>query len=808
MGNMVMPERGSGVESVVPDEVRKQEPIGKGAGGIRREYYKAGPVIEALERLPVDEIWGVGQLGEVVLAVTESLNLPRAILGLERGTSYHATDAVAGLLGEMGVAVTRLADGHGREYGLALVENDEQVKVARGLYLDAMARREVLGLERGAMARGFYENWDPLTGKKVRTPVEQDAEQLWALEFAEVGYEATVRGRELRSLEFDPKVQKARDFFTLVGCSPEVMDSLLTEYPNIVESRRLFQYWLELAAGGYSELVIFFGQVVKAKSDLDSAAELLTRQWNDKPGGSELFATLLPPEMNMGVTEVFSVLMDIDIVPSERIVTVKRPMVGVQRAGEGKTREIPVEVTFLELLGDERLVRYGLAEPVYRKDSKGEDVVGDDGKPVVEKVLAARSIFSGHQTPEQRRLWIKGMEDLVADVLRNKGVKDPLAWARQAVPVALAWYEILLLGARAGVRRDINGDPIKEPVVFKVKNGDGVEEERVRVDGRGKVVYRTEESGPATITGWLDDLEEKGGRTKDRLGKEGGSGHSAPPMLAAFAAPSRFLIPMFERMTINVGEDVRMSMMEAVRLKKRTVGECLGEMTETGRAIEALNLFRTVAAFNAITPPLADIRMITTRADADPKHLQEVAKYFTTLTKALRFLYGKSQPWMVTLGQVNAVAQMVRYAERTSPTQGGNPQNSLQKPSQSVGEGTTRVINSNVRLMVLRDQLCVVTNEMTTEAFDLALKLAVKKEEHTPRQETKGISPGRQLSDRVGLLRPEDVLDNAELMRILLLDPGNNPDAPYSLVATYGPDGQAYEVGSDERKEAIRLLVS
>ena len=273
----------------------------------------------------------------------------------------------------------------------------------------------------------------------------------------------------------------------------------------------------------------YYGQVVKATADLDTAGELLTRSWNDKPGNTEMFATLVTPEMDAGVTEIFRTLMAIDIIPSSRVVTTSVSEVGIQNVGDNQFKDCSVVVQRNQFLADpalEKYAKYGLVEPVYKKKADGSWDVDADGRKQVEKYLAARSIFSGDQTPEQRRLWLRGMEKLVTDRLRAKGVKDASAWSKQSLPVALAWYEILLLAPRSGVRRDEKGHPYKEPLM--VKNGNG--ESRVAVDWDGKPMYVTEKAGPSTMSGWLNDTEEKLDRTKDRLTKEGAAGHSAPPM--------------------------------------------------------------------------------------------------------------------------------------------------------------------------------------------------------------------------------------------------------------------------------------
>ena len=780
-------------------ETPKKKPEEVMEGGLKREHFKAAGVVEAIDNLPKDEVWSLVNLGPATLAMTQCLELSRAIYGLDRSADFYAKDAVDGLLAKMDIGIASWQDGHAGEKASILTTAEERKAELKQNLRNGLAKKEWLGFERVALTKGSEvsdddaDNGDGMVVGEFQFKANEDVITDWIQDKVNCDTEIDETKTALRAAEADPKMQEAQDFFTLIGCTPEQAEALLKN-EELVESRELLSFWLRRQSTGFDALVSYYGQVVKATADLDTAGELLTRSWNDKPGNTEMFATLVTPEMDAGVTEIFRTLMAIDIIPSSRVVTTSVSEVGIQNVGDNQFKDCSVVVQRNQFLADpalEKYAKYGLVEPVYKKKADGSWDVDADGNKRVEKYLAARSIFSGDQTPEQRRLWLRGMEKLVTDRLRAKGVKDASAWSKQSLPVALAWYEILLLAPRSGVRRDEKGHPYKEPLM--VKNGNG--ESRVAVDWDGKPMYVTEKAGPSTMSGWLNDTEEKLDRTKDRLTKEGAAGHSAPPMLAAFAAPERYMWARMEAWEAKdsngnkiktVGPDGKektLSLFEAVRQGKQSMGEVLKSMTEGSRAVEALLLFRSVQMFNGLTPPLANIEIVTTLEKYDPKHMEAVAKYFTTLTKASRALNGDDF-WRVTLDQVNAVAQIIRYAEKTIPTEGGNALNTTKIMSLD----GIKVLTGDARFDAIAKQLTVSTQEMTREAYDLAVRLGKK-------------------GDGVALLLPSDVEGEPTLKKLLSRDPKNNPTQPYRGVATHGLVGKTFTEGTTERANAVKSLL-
>ncbi|MBU4397146.1 hypothetical protein KKC08_03200, partial [Patescibacteria group bacterium] len=729
----------------------------EGRGGLSGKYHQIESLVRALEGLPKDVEWGNAGLNELTLAALESIGVAGSINEIGR-LDYYASSSAGGLAGAMLRSIDDWQDGGAVFRKEVLDKHEASLTQIREEHLKALMEKEYLSLERRDIAMGYREE-EGEDGRKEKVYYGDEEVKSWVGDMARTVMTIEEMKTKMRQLGFDPEVKEAEDFFTLIGCTPEKASEVLSN-ERIVNDRREVQYWLGAEIRGFNSLVDYYSAVIKAISDLGSSAELLTKPWNDKPPNTEMFGILKSPEMDLAVTAVFQTLLDMDVVDVEYV-------------------EKWMETTS----GESVLVK----EP--RIKEKG--YLADYGLD--------RSAFNKKHTPEERRLWLDGLRRCVRDKLKKSNVKSSFSWANQAVPIGIAFYEIMLLGSRAGTRRDKNGDAVRVVKEINVKI-DGKDKKRVLLDHRGWPIYEAEEGGPATVTGWLNDLEEKAFRTHDRFLKEGWAGHAAPSPLIVFGTPTRFLQSMFEKEEIEVG-DVKMSMLDAVRMGKATVGQCFAKMTEGDRAIEALNLYRAVGAIEAMpATPLARLDVVFSEKSADDKFLEETVKYFTVLKKALGMVF-PGELWKVNVVLANTVSTIVRYAKRTDPAEGGNKLASTEEWDFSAWFDQT--------FRAVRNKLCFERPEMDYEVFDLGWTLGKTKGAKTRDVLDAGQRRQIRVNDLVGMILFEDAERDGDLMERLSRNPKENPYSVYARVARHGPDGDAYdpERQRDERMEAVNALL-
>lgn len=770
-------------------ELQKKHMLEAGGrgGGIEYEYHKAEPVIEAIKELEPNIEWSDKALDKMTLGMLEAMGVSNAIYGLERLDFYGST-AVTGLVGEMGNCIDKWEDGGAEEKRKVLEKNRLALEQTGEVLLLRSTQKERHSLDRPKV-QGRWESIEveDEEGKKKREWVyvchASEEERIdWAGEMVQLTTTVNELKSQDRTLKMDPEVQKANDFFTLIGCTEGEAEKL-ADNEEMVDNRRTIHYWAEAEARGWNSLVEYYGQMVKALSDVDTSMDLLTKSWNDKPANTELFALLKSPAMNVAVTETFRILLDMDVVDG-KYVTVS----GTSTEGKSVSYE-KFEQSREDKEKKSYLLKYGLVEK--EKNEKGEEE------------LIGRSAFNKDQTPEGRKEWLDRMRKCVRDRLKKKGVEKPGSWAKHSLPVALAFYEILLLGARAEVRHDVKGKPIRNVVTL----GEG-DKKRIFVDSSRRPVYRAEKGGSGTVTGWLSDINEKLKRTRERYLWQGAAGYSAPTPLSVFGAPEEVLVSYFEK---DKYKDSEMSMLEAVRTGRATVGECFGVMGQTKRGLEALNLFRAVQLFNAIAVvPLARLDIVINENAADDKFLADTLKYMSTLKKAGEAIFGKDDEgkWKTNLMMVNAINIMYRYAKRRDIAEGGNTQATQQEGGFSFGTWFDETFEA------LRRKLCYDMAEMDHKVFDLGVKLAKKtyKGAETVKEPGDFFDRGVLLNDRIGMLRFSDVKDengnvvNQRLLERLKLDPRENERSTYLEVALGGPDGEAI-LDSEKRVSYIDKLL-
>jgi len=714
------PEDGVGVESVPLLEEQR----GNGQEGLKRRFYQAGRVIDAVETFPVDKPWEMEHLNELTLTSLISMGVSESLVGFDR-LDYYAQKAVGGVFAEMGVAIDEWQDGRHEKESVVLREHKQRINELKEDWRVALKGKHYWAARKASFMRA-----EKGEGQYLETLLES-----WSEEMANVDIKTKEAENKLREEKMNQGVQEAFDFYTLIGCSSEDAEEARKD-SDLVESRKRVHYWASAGVRGFVSLVDYHQAVVKDIADLGTASNLLTKQWDPKPPNTEMFGLLAASEMDLVVTETFRILLDMDIV------------------------DVDYKEEEMDAVGGNRVV-VRVPKVKEKKYLKDYDLL--------------KSAFSENHTPEQRREWLEKMKRCVKDRLKRAGVKNATLWSSQALPVALAFYEILLLGSRGAVRRDFEGNTVK---VVETDSSD-----KVVLDVRGNPVYESEEHGPGTITGWFNDLEEKGFRTKDRVLGQGVGGFSAPTALAVFGTPDRYLKCTFEKFEIEIGGQ-EITMLEAVRTGKATVGECFAWMKENARAVEALNLFRAVGMIESIpATPIARLDVIHSERSADDKFIAETVKYFKSVNKALSMIF-KDERWKIAAIQANIISVIVRYARRTDPTEGGNPQGVREE--WDFGQWFDTTWNAVGR------HLCTVSPEMDWSVFDLGCSLGKLKSV----KERGGV----RINDRVGMILFSDVERNPRLMSILDKDPLKNPKTAYTRVARYGPDGNAYDPDT-QRKE-------
>jgi len=741
--------------------------------GMSREFSQVGEMLGAIESLPRNEVWREGDYSDIVLGMLKDVDVYAAIFGMERLAYYPASMAVQ-LSEKIGESVTDMRDKRGsREVGVML-QNAELVKTLEGEARTARIRKESLQLKRGSHQRGYYEERDFQTGKvDRRIPISPEETQTWIEALVDAGGEVSKAEMNLRSAMGDEKVQEARDFLTLVGFSPEGVlsmerflsgDQTLTAEEKkvlgeIYSSREMVAYWLSASSRGVNSLVDFFPFVVKEKADLGTSADLLIKEYVPKPPNTEMFGVLRSKDLDMGVSEVFKALLQMDVVE----VTYE-----IEQLKSDKGEMINVRVPKVTPQSDDIRKYWPL-------DDQGGKPFGRDESGCI------RSLFNLPSKPEQRRDWLSRITKLVEDRMRSQGVEKAAAWARVSVPIALAYYEILLLGQRGATRRDVKGETIKVPKKRELED----ESELVVTDFYGRVIYEDEKDGPGTITGWFDDLGEKASRTKSRFLGQGTQGFAAPTALAVFGTSNRYLRVMFEKLTLVEKGPV---MLGEVREGRATVGDCFAVMNENARGMEALNLYRAVSLIEGIpSTPFAILDNVMNERKADNKFIDETVKYFKAVTKALSMVYYR-QPEQIARVQVNLLSLIVRKGKRADVSEGGATTRGSE--GFSFGPWFDKTFN------VLRDALCNDAPIIHPAHFDLAVKLGV----NDP------VKDGDVMyNDRVGMILEEDIARNAELRRLLGLVFADNKVSDYNLVTRYGPNGKA-AIGAGRDKYIDDLL--
>ena len=162
--------------------------------------------------------------------------------------------------------------------------------------------------------------------------------------------------------------------------------------------------------------------------------------------------------------------------------------------------------------------------------------------------------------------------------------------------------------------------------------------EFVEIDKQGKPIYRLDRGGPATITGWLNDLSEKAFNPYQRFYWQGRAGYSAPTPLVVFGTPETAFQPLLAKEKYIPAEmkgndryaDMEaVTMLEAIRTGKATVGQVFAQMAENTRGFEVLRLFRAVQEFNTLPAiPIGRLDMVINEKAADDKFMQETIKIF------------------------------------------------------------------------------------------------------------------------------------------------------------------------------------
>lgn len=755
-------------------------------GGIRWEYPKADRVLDAIEMQEKDNVWGVGVLDDILLAMMESVGVEEAIRSLDK-VDFYALTAVKGLVGAMGGAIDGLEDGAAKEEKGALIAHEQIVDKARGQLLNVAAEKELIALERSLLTRGHVvEETDDGSrdgqGVEWEFDASYEAIQDWAQRMARANLILKETENQLRTLEGDEAVQSARDFFNLVGLTPDAAVTAGEKVGEdrgsaICENRREIHYWIAAEARGLEALADYIGAVVKDKSDVGSMESLLTKNWDPKPSNTELFALVKPPMVDAGVTAAMR-----EMVEAVTIETVKE-RVRIQTV-DGRTLDVEVDVPVYKPEYIEKLRKYKLW-----KEGK------PDSTDPLERVGEPISPYRHKQTPDKRMQWLEGMRRLIRDELKEKGCKKPAAMARSTLALAMAYHEFLFLSSRASVRRKLDGTPLQ---VLRIIDG------KAMVDHRGQVVYETESAGPGTWSAWFDDVEEKLMRTRDRFVKEGKAGHSAPTALAIYATPTRFFTPLFERSKIG-----GLPMLEALRTGKATVGECFGLMVENERAAQALGGYRAIGALKAFSEvPMASVERTMDGSRVDPKFIDAVEDYFKGLNKAMRMIFkdenGKLEYWKMAVVQANVVSLIIRYARRQTSLEGGGMQ-----AKEKLGVEEVLGLNNmfDNAWNTIEEKLVVEAPEMRSVVFRLGKAMAMSKTKDMrdptfPGDATKSVEVG----DRVGMLLFEDVTEEMKLE--LDIDPQNEPRGRFNMLVDHGPRGLAFDSTSQikERKAVVTTL--
>ena len=416
--------------------------------GLRQKFFRGEPLIGAIEGLPKNEVWNVGEaLDDVSLAMAQIMGMKGSIYGMGRPDMY-AGQALTGVMNQMEISISVMADGGIRNSADLLNNNERQVDELRSNLFAAMAEKELHGLDRAQVAGGIWEDDEDTQTSRFVPRADQAVKERWSGKMAQLNMRVDDVKNKMRGVGSDEKSANANDLFTLIGIDPKRIAEYdakpAPEKAAIIESRREVQYWGEAEARGLNTLIEYFGQVTKAISDIDSSQELLTRQWNDKPGNTELMGILRSPTMDKAVTAVWNVLLDSDVVDVTYAIENMNAKFKDSK-GNDLIRTVPVRVP--------RVI-----EKAYLK--------ADLTDAARERKLV-KSAYTEGQNPDERKRWLSDLRDVVAARLKDNGIEKANEWADQALPVALAFYEISLLGSRHGYRYDSHGKPIMVPSIKK-----------------------------------------------------------------------------------------------------------------------------------------------------------------------------------------------------------------------------------------------------------------------------------------------------------------------------------------------------